>query len=173
MTDSGSERRGRLNWEDTWFEVAAVIAQRSLCVRDQVGAVIVDANNRIVATGYNGPPTGFQHMEQRCTDWCPRAQTTSEIAKLGRPLMPHHLDSLYNDCPSNHAEANALAVCDRSVRVGGTIYVTSHCCMSCAKLIANSGLKTVSVKPTMLAAHRDPHAVYDFLETCGIDVYVS
>lgn len=153
--------------------VAQVMAQRSLCVRDKVGAVIVDANNRIVATGYNGPPTGYTHGGQPCTEWCPRAQAAMEVAALGVPLMPHHLDSLYNDCPSLHAEANALAVCDRSVRVGGTIYVTSHCCMNCAKLIANSGLTVVNVRPKTLAAHRDPLTTYDFLEKCGIDVYVS
>lgn len=143
--------------------VAQVIAQRSLCVRDQVGAVIVDANNRIVATGYNGPPTGFVHNNAPCTEWCQRTVNAS----LGTVF------SDYFDCPSNHAEANALSVCDRSARVGGTIYVTSHSCMGCAKLIANSGLTAIYVRPKTLAAHRDPLTTYDFLEKCGINVYVS
>lgn len=164
MTSSGTERQ---SWDETWFMVAQVIAQRSLCVRDKVGAVIVDKSNRIVATGYNGPPTGFVHNDAPCAEWCGRARKTA----IG---VPHHeLWTDYADCPSNHAEANALSVCDRSARVGGTIYVTSHSCMGCAKLIANSGLTAIYVRPKTLAAHRDPLTTYDFLEKCGIDVYVS
>lgn len=152
------------------------MAQRSLCVRDKVGAVIVDANNRIVATGYNGPPTGWMHGGDPCTKWCHRARSstiTSLVIEGVEQLKSQPLNPTYDDCPSLHAEANALSVCDRSVRVGGTIYVTSHCCMNCAKLIANSGLTTVHVRPKTLAAHRDPLATYSFLENCGIDVYVS
>lgn len=150
----------RPTWDETWFAVAHDVAKRSLCTRDKVGAVIVSATNRIIATGYNGPPTGFQHGERPCTAWCQRA--------LGAGL-----DATYNDCPSLHAEANALSVCDRSVREGGMIYVTSHSCMGCAKLIANSGLTTVNVMPGINASHRNPTGVYEFLDRCGITVYVS
>jgi deoxycytidylate deaminase len=170
VTSSGIERP---SWDKTWFNVANVVAKRSLCVRDKVGAVIVDSMNRIVATGYNGPPTGFEHDDRPCTEWCSRAQAAVEVARLGRPLMPHHLDAMYDDCPSLHAEANAISVCDRLARLGGTIYVTSHTCMNCAKLIANSGLMTVQVQVGIAAKHRNPEAVYNFLETCGIEVIVE
>lgn len=159
----------RSSWEKTWLSVARCVQERSLCVRDKVGAVIIDVNNRIVATGYNGPPNGFNHQERPCTKWCPRA-ITSVAAYLG---TPGELNPSYNDCPSLHAEANALMVCDRRDRECGTIYLTSHPCMSCAKLIANSGLETLVVKPMSLAAHREPQRVYDFLEKCGITVYVT
>src|SRR5690606_28313047 len=113
--------------------------------------------NRIVATGYNGPPAGYHvpiaQTEEGpweplpCDHWCPRglAGPTPATARS------------YTDCPSLHAEANALSVCDRSLREGGTIYVTSPICYGCAKLIANSGLKRV----VMLLQrgdfhHRDP-----------------
>jgi len=159
----------RTAWDETWHAVATAMAKRSLCVRDQVGAVIVDARNRIIATGYNGPPEGFQHESKPCSEWCMRAINASWALQPATSAPPLQRD--YSDCPALHAEANALSVCDRSVREGGTIYVTSHVCFACAKLIANSGLSELYVYPTIPAAHRNSHLTYDFLDKCGITVY--
>lgn len=150
--------------------VARTIAQRSLCDRDKVGAVIVDKNNRIVpmGTGYNGPPAGFQHDGVGCGGWCTRAQSTATLLLKGAPTLSPD----YSDCPSLHAEANALLCSDRSAREGGTIYVTSGVCYGCAKLIANSGLATVVIdaSPPNAHKHRDVDRSYLFLESCGITV---
>ena len=59
---------------------------------------------------------------------------------------------------------------DRSLRAGGTIYVTGHVCFGCAKLIANSGLLRVVVAADNAAAHRNPQASYRFLQECGLIV---
>jgi deoxycytidylate deaminase len=210
----------RPNWDDTWLEVARVVARRSLCVRDQVGAVIVDPRNRIVATGYNGPPSGFTVLGGRgdddlftgrqCSEWCARARkqqtgwktppvlderfrdievrvangktwiirnehkwelTESLAHDLGLEPVYANIESDYSDCPSLHAEANALSVCDRSVREGGTIYVTSDVCFACAKLIANSGLSSVCAVLTDKSLERQSDKSYKFLEQCGVTVY--
>jgi dCMP deaminase len=97
--------------------VADVMALRSPCTRAQVGAVIVDPNDRIVATGYNGAPAGFRVRglfadEPRarrlsvgsCTEWCPHSTTANP-------------SPCYDDCFSIHAEANALMFCDRRERL--------------------------------------------------------
>jgi dCMP deaminase len=155
----------RPSWDETWLAVAAVVSERSLCDRDAVGAVIVDRTNRIVSTAYNGPPAGFIHTRvdkpERCTSWCPRSRNADE------DLLPG-----YDDCPALHAEANALSVCDRSLREGGTIYVTSHVCGGCAKLVANSGLKRVVVRPSASADHRRSNDWYTFLRHCRVLVSV-
>lgn len=83
------------------------------------------------------------------------------------------LENDYSDCPSLHAEANALMRGDRNAREGGTIYVTSHVCMGCAKLIANSGLTDVVVRPRAADVHREPEKVYRFLDQCGITVMIA
>jgi dCMP deaminase len=155
--------------------MADVIAQRSACSRDKVGAVVVDAQNRIVDTGYNGPPAGYNpvtaawpaDMMLPCTNWCPRA------AK--RPGDPQRAGDLYasdySDCPSLHAEANALMFSDRRLRVGGTIYVSSGMCHACAKLIANSGLVRVVYRATDIEfPHRNTATYVEFLEACGLEV---
>jgi len=141
------------SWDATWLEVAQVIGKRSKCSRAQVGAVIVNSSKRVIATGYNGPAADYQ-VEGECANWCERAQTGV-------------LDTFYNTCPSIHAEANALLYVDRSAVEGGTIYITTAPCFSCAKLISNSGIARV-VWAKSNDAHRQPEQVIEYLRKCGI-----
>ena len=121
----------RLNWNETWMQIAEVMAHRSECSLAQVGAVIVNAKNRVIATGYNGPPANAV-IGELCELSCPRSHSpTSKTYGYGF------------GCISIHAEANALLFCDRSTIEGGTIYVTAVPCEDCTKLIANSGLAAV------------------------------
>jgi deoxycytidylate deaminase len=82
------------------------------------------------------------------------------------------LASDYSDCYSLHAEANALSVCERIVREGGTIYVTSAICFGCAKLVANSGLTraVIAVDEIESFPHRNAIQSYEFLRLCGMKV---
>jgi dCMP deaminase len=135
----------RPNANRTWIEVAQAVSRRSRCVRSQVGCVIVDGNGRIVATGYNGPPANWlpkkadgslnlSAMSSSCDLFCARA-----IGWQG--------DGGYTNCPSVHAEMNALMVSDRTRREHGTLYVTRAPCFSCAKAVANSGVDAVYAGP--------------------------
>ena len=94
--------------------------------------------------------------------WCPHAANTAPTR-----------DPDYNDCPALHAEANAISVCDYAARQHGTLYVTSHVCFGCAKLIANSGIARLVVAPDDEAAWRRPDLSYDLLLRCGlkVDIY--
>lgn len=150
----------RPTWDETRIQMAKIIAERSLCTRSKVGAVIVDVRDRIVGEGYNGPPKGFVHGSQPCSIWCARTTSLS--------LSPN-----YEDCPSLHAEANAILHADRHDRAGATIYTTSHVCFGCAKLIANSGIARVVVATDEAHRHRNPQASYKFLQECGIVVVLT
>lgn len=150
----------RPTWDETWLTVAETVAQRSLCSRAKVGAVITDPTNQYVMTSYNGPPAGWSHGSQPCNVWCKRTVNLAPAPD-------------YSDCTTIHAEANALIRSDYSRRKGGTIYVTSHPCWGCAKLVANSGLSRVVVQPDAAHLHRDPMASYRFLIECGVDVTVQ
>jgi len=155
--------------------VAKTIGQRSLCARDQVGAVVVSAANRVIDTGYNGPPAGllipkssaFHDRPLDCSSWCPRAINDPPI-KVDKPVLATD----YSDCPALHAEANALMFGDRTQREGGTIYVTSGTCAACAKLVANSGLARAVYVGSGLFSHRDSQKWYDFMVDCGLEVTV-
>lgn len=149
----------RPSWDETWMAVADTIAERSNCDSRQVGAVIVNNQNRIVSSGYNGPPRGYPIPDgSTCSDWCPRRQSGAQPLSYGL------------SCLSVHAEANALIFADRATYQGGTIYVTAACCQDCAKLIANSGLSRVVVRVDERDAHRNPGVTIEFIRTCGLDV---
>lgn len=192
------------------MRVAHMVATRSLCVRDQVGAVIVDTQLRITATGRNGPPAGFNHQEQTCITWCARTKafswqatgartlyaTDDLLFENGKTFLVRHGSGAvitelktdedwikngfektftgakdYSDCPSLHAEVNALLSSDRTRHEGGTIYVTSPPCWSCGKMIANSGLTTLVVEHDDLKfSERNANDTYLFMESVGITI---
>ena len=122
----------RPSWDEYFMEFAKLTAKRSTCLRRQVGAVIVK-NNHVIATGYNGAPTGVPH----CSEYggCLRQ-------KLNVPSGERH-----ELCRALHAEQNAIiqaAVHGQSIE-GGTIYITLCPCVICTKMIINAGSKRVVV----------------------------
>jgi len=115
----------RPSWDEWALGIALAVSQRGDCTRRQVGAVILDANRRVVSVGYNGTRPG----EVGCLDGgCPR----------GRSDVPP--GSPYDDCISSHAEQNALMHGDSTKFPGGTIYVTTEPCAWCMKMLRCSGL---------------------------------
>lgn len=117
----------RPGWEEYFLGIAGAVSQRSDCERDKVGAVVVGADRRIRATGYNGAPAG----QPGCSS-CPRRSSD---------VLP---GSCYSNCVAIHAELNALLFCDRQDLPGSTLYVTRAPCYACLKAIYASGVaKTV------------------------------
>ena len=112
----------RLGKDEYFLQIASLVSQRSTCPRRQVGCVLVDSQNYIVATGYNGVPSGFRH----CTEIpCKGAQRPS-----GEGL---------DLCEAIHAETNAFLQLKSNEDL--TAYVTVTPCVMCAKMIANSRVK--------------------------------
>lgn len=144
----------RPTWDETWMQVALAMATRGDCEKACIGAAVVDRSNRIIATGYNGPPAG---SEKTCRTDCPR-------------FLGQDTGTDYGGCLTIHAEANALLFVDRRLSEGGTIYVTASMCMDCAKLVANSGLKRAVFNVWPNDRHRNPLGVTNYLLDCGLDV---
>lgn len=117
----------RPGWDSYFNLITIAVASRADCTRRRVGAVIVDADHRIISTGYNGAPSGLPGCLEGA---CPRGQMSyEEIGAL----------SAYDNCISIHAEANALLYARVSL-VGATMYITCEPCKDCAKLISGSGI---------------------------------
>lgn len=148
--------------EAVWLGVAAALARRSRCVRSQVGCVLVGADGRVVSTGYNGPPAGWEPGKRResCASFCPRHDVPDGT---GAPD--------FSDCPAAHAELNALLYSDRDHRVGGTAYLTRDPCWACAVALAASGLAAV-VWPWPAGTELTERAarVSRFLRDCRVSV---
>ena len=47
-----------MNWDEYFMNIAKDVALKSIDPSTQVGCVIIDKDNKIIATGYNGFPTG-------------------------------------------------------------------------------------------------------------------
>ncbi len=105
--------------------LAQVTKGRASCARRQVGAVLVDKNNNVLATGYNGPPRGVSNCT---TTPCPGA-----AYKSGQGL---------DKCQAIHAEQNALLRCSDVDNIH-CCYVTTSPCITCTKLLMNTGCQTV------------------------------
>jgi dCMP deaminase len=159
----------RVSWDDCWQIMAEIMGRRSQCDRRKVGAIIVDVNNKIQSSGYNGPPAGAKYQDG-CLNWCARAQTIEANGMSGQ--VDGDVDVLfsYRTCPSLHAEANALLAADHSKIQHGTIYVSSAVCADCAKLIANSGLQDVEMIVLAGDTHRQPEIVAKYLKSMGLTV---
>jgi dCMP deaminase len=126
------KRSKRPGWDQYFMDIADLVSKRSTCLRRAVGAVLVK-DRRVLATGYNGAPSGLQH----CLDMgCLREQLCVPSGER------HEL------CRGLHAEQNAIiqaALHGVSVN-GSTLYCTNHPCIICAKMIINAGIITVVIK---------------------------
>jgi dCMP deaminase len=118
---------GRPSVDEYFLKAAAVVAERSTCLRHHVGAVAVrDKQN--LSTGYNGAPAG---MPDCLTLGCLRNQ-------LGIPSGTRH-----ETCRAVHAEQNAIiqAALHGVSLEGSTIYCTHTPCILCAKMLTNARIK--------------------------------
>tara|TARA_R110002020_G_scaffold124118_1_gene280978 strand:+ start:93 stop:554 length:462 start_codon:yes stop_codon:yes gene_type:complete len=114
----------RLNIDEYFLNMARLVALRSTCRRRQVGCILVDSNNHIAATGYNGVPKGFIHcLDQPCK---------GADAPSGTRL---------NECKAVHAEMNALLQLQSTDIL--TAYITVTPCFDCSKVLANSNVKKI------------------------------
>jgi dCMP deaminase len=141
----------RPNWDEYFMGIAELISKRSTCLRRGVGAVLV-RDRRILATGYNGAPSGMRH----CLDiGCLREQMNIPSGER------HEL------CRGLHAEQNAIiqaALHGVSVN-GSTLYCTNHPCIICSKMMINAGIVRVIVHEN----YRDDLAE-EMLKEAGIGV---
>lgn len=121
----------RPDWDTYFLRIAQLVAQRSTCLRRQVGAVIVK-ENRLLATGYNGAPNGVAHCFQ-LPGGCLRESL--KIPSGQRQEL----------CRGLHAEQNAIlqaAAFGVSLK-GSDLYCTHQPCVTCGKMIINAGIKRV------------------------------
>jgi dCMP deaminase len=141
----------RPSWDEYFMEIAHLVKKRATCNRRQVGAVLVKDKN-ILATGYNGAPSGIGHCLDR---GCLREQ-------MGIPSGERH-----EICRGLHAEQNAIiqAAKHGTGIEGSTLYCTNQPCGICAKMIINAGVKQIIYEE----GYPDPLAA-EMLKESGITI---
>lgn len=125
----------RPSWDQYFMDIAGQVAGRSTCLRRKTGAVLV-IDKRILATGYNGVPSGLAHCEEV---GCLREQRNIASGS-------HH-----ELCRGIHAEQNAvIQAAKHGIAIdGATAYCTHQPCVLCAKILINAGVRDI--------AYRDPY----------------
>jgi dCMP deaminase len=113
------------------MKMAMLVAERSTCLRRQVGAVLVK-NNQVIASGYNGSPKHILHCN---STGCMRE-------KLNVPSGEKH-----ELCRGVHAEQNTIiqAALNGTSLVNSVLYCTNFPCSICAKMIINAEINEVYV----------------------------
>lgn len=111
------------------MEIARIVSMRSTCLRRNVGAVIVK-DKRILASGYNGAPSGLKHC--------------AEVSCL-REKMNIASGERHELCRGLHAEQNAIIqAAYHGVSINGAeLYCTHLPCSICIKMLINAGIREI------------------------------
>lgn len=130
----------RISQTEYYLNIAKAVAARGTCLRRNYGAVIVN-NDRIVATGYTGAPSG----RANCCD----------LGKCVRNELNIPRGERYELCRSVHAEMNAVINASKEEMMGATMYLIGLeketgelvdnpcCCSMCKRILINSGISKV------------------------------
>ena len=121
------KRLTRPDTDEYFLKIASVVAERSTCRRHHIGAIAV-RDKHILATGYNGAPSGARDcLELGCLR-----------DELGIPSGERH-----EICRGIHAEQNVIIQASlHGVSLeGSTIYATHAPCRQCAKMLVNAKIK--------------------------------
>ena len=116
------KRLDAISWDEYFMGLAHLSALRSKDPSTQVGAAIVNQDNKIVGIGYNGLPLGFDDND---FSW----QREGDFKETKYAYVVH-------------AELNAILNATQSLK-GCSIYVSLFPCNECAKAIVQAGIDQV------------------------------
>ncbi|MEE9399075.1 MAG: dCMP deaminase family protein [Dehalococcoidales bacterium] len=148
------KRLTRPDSDEYFLKIASVVAERATCRRHHVGAVAVK-NKHILATGYNGAPSGARDcLELGCLR-----------DELNIPSGTRH-----EICRGIHAEQNVIiqASLHGISLEGSIIYATHTPCNLCAKMLVNAKIKRL----VSFGSYNDSSFV-DLFREAGIEIAVK
>ncbi len=145
------KRENYSSWDECFMLHAVVAANRSKDPSSQVGAVLVDKNNRILSLGYNGAPNVWDDDK---FPWVKEADTAAHTK------YPYVI----------HAETNAMLNYkgDNKDLEGATVYTTLYPCQNCAKFLAQAGIKRVVYLSNKYEGTEDNNAAATCFNYCNI-----
>ena len=139
-----------ISWDEYFMGIALLSAKRSKDPSTQVGACIVDEDNKVVSIGYNGMPRQLDE--------------TKLTREKGEGLNSKYLYVC-------HAEFNAiLNIRNGSSLKGCTLYVTLFPCNECAKAIIQTGIKKIIYLSDKYADSVSTLASKKMFELAGVKV---
>lgn len=137
-----------LSWDEYFMGIAVFTSLRSKDPSSKVGAVIVNKDNHILGTGYNGFVAG---VDEKKFNWT----REGEWLKTKYPYVVH-------------AEANAILNSTASDLSSCRIYTTLFPCNECAKKIAQKKIREVIFLSDKYKGEDFHIASELILKSCGI-----
>lgn len=137
-----------ITWEEYFMGLALLSAERSKDPSTQVGACIVNKDNKIVSVGYNGAPTGYD--DDKYMNW----ERDGDFLNTKYAYV----------C---HSELNAILNSNTDVR-NCKLYVTLFPCNECAKVIIQSGIKEIVYLSDKYDGTEGNIAAKKMFDACGV-----
>jgi dCMP deaminase len=138
-----------MQWERRFLELAEHVSKWSKDPSTKVGAVIIDADKRVVGLGYNGFPRGVNDTAARYAE---RAEKYPRVV---------------------HAEMNAILNATGSVKECGMFTYPLNTCDRCAAMVIQAGIRTVYATPNQDPRWADQwNIAKEMYEEAGVRVYV-
>jgi dCMP deaminase len=147
-------------WDKYFYDLAQAVAQNSKCLSRKIGVVIV-RDKSVISTGYNGPPAGVQHCNERIFDHGSSIDPLEKEIPVGKMIDPNDVKGKcprqvlgyksgegMNLCPAGHAERNAISnAAKMGVNTAGTtMYMTCPIpCKDCLGVIIGAGINEMVV----------------------------
>ena len=123
VNDNNINNDAILSWDEYFMTIALIASLRSKDPNTKVGACIVDVNNHVLGTGYNGFIKGVDES-------CFPLSRDGEWLNTKYPYVIH-------------AEVNCILNSVVSSLKDATLFCTLYPCNECAKQIIQSGIKRV------------------------------
>lgn len=142
------KRQDYLSWEEYFMGLALLSAERSKDPSTQVGACIVDKDNKIVSVGYNGAPIGYD--DDKDMTW----ERNGDFLNTKYAYV----------C---HSELNAILNSNTQVN-GCKLFVTLFPCNECAKVIIQSGIKEIVYLSDKYDGTEGNIAAKKMFDVCGV-----
>lgn len=143
------KRENYISWDEYFMGIAKLSGMRSKDPNTQVGACIVDQNNKILSVGYNGFPMG-------CSD---------DDFPWDRDGDVIHSKYAY----VTHSELNAILNYRGGSLQGAKLYVSLFPCNECAKAIIQCGIRTVIYDSDKYAGTPTDCAAKKMFEAAGVE----
>lgn len=142
------KRKDYISWDEYFMGLALLSAMRSKDPNSQVGACIVNKDNKIVSVGYNGAPIGYD--DDKDMIW----EREGDFLNTKYAYV----------C---HSELNAILNAQNSVK-DCKLYVTLFPCNECAKALIQAGIKEVIYLSDKYNGTESNIASKKMLDTCKI-----
>ena len=175
-----SINESKMKWDKYFHSICQTVAQNSSCLSRKIGAILVK-DNSIISSGYNGPPRGVKHCNERYI-------IDNELrGYLKSQKIDPDNEAIHNVCPrqvlgfksgeglhlciAGHAERNTLINAARHGIKTKNCKIYMDCgvpCTPCLVEIINAGIEEIIITKK---SFYDTSSQY-LLDNCNLTVRI-